>query len=395
MKRRKFFTIVGSLCLMVVIAALPFMAACAAPAPTPTPTPTPTPIPTPAPVPEKVIELKYQGGAYSTMHPIYYDAFNVWARELEKRTQGRVAVTLFPQQTLVTNKESWDAIRSGVVDICINWWPFFKGVFPLHEVWYQPFMGPTSSIVSPAIWRLTQETPEMQEEWKEVHMITKYASAVHNLHSTKKLIKTLEDFEGMSLGAPTPMELNLIRALGGNPSRFTVTPDTYLALQRGILEGGIWPWAPLRSQQLTEFLIYHTVCDFGYAAGSHNMNKELWESLPGDIQSVIDEISGETYAALLGLTLSQGSQVDIQWMKGKGDEFYTLPPDERLRLIKVAEPIAAEWLKLAEAAGVDGEALRARAHQIVSEIEENPIPPEDWFGYAGQYGSPNRPGGWD
>jgi branched-chain amino acid transport system substrate-binding protein len=43
MRKSKLLTLIGSICLVLVLAALSFMAACAKPAPTPTPTPTPTP----------------------------------------------------------------------------------------------------------------------------------------------------------------------------------------------------------------------------------------------------------------------------------------------------------------------------------------------------------------
>ena len=55
MKRRKISLIVVSLCLALIIAALPFMAACIEqPSPTPTPTPTPIPTPTPTPTPTPI-----------------------------------------------------------------------------------------------------------------------------------------------------------------------------------------------------------------------------------------------------------------------------------------------------------------------------------------------------
>jgi len=61
MKRRRLLPIVGSICLMVVIAALPFLAACAAEAPTPSPTPTPTPTPTTPPAPAPAEEYPTRG----------------------------------------------------------------------------------------------------------------------------------------------------------------------------------------------------------------------------------------------------------------------------------------------------------------------------------------------
>lgn len=51
MRKRRLPALLGSICLILVLAALPFMAACAQPAPAPTPTPAPAPAPAPAPPP--------------------------------------------------------------------------------------------------------------------------------------------------------------------------------------------------------------------------------------------------------------------------------------------------------------------------------------------------------
>jgi len=50
LKKRNLLALLGSICLLVVLAALPLMAACATPAPPPTPAP-PAPAPAPAPAP--------------------------------------------------------------------------------------------------------------------------------------------------------------------------------------------------------------------------------------------------------------------------------------------------------------------------------------------------------
>ena len=51
MKKKGLLTLFGSICLILMIAVLPFMAACAKPAPPPPPPPAPAPAPAPAPTP--------------------------------------------------------------------------------------------------------------------------------------------------------------------------------------------------------------------------------------------------------------------------------------------------------------------------------------------------------
>lgn len=55
MKKKRLLTLVGSVCLILVLASLPFMGACAKPAPAPAPVPTPAPPPPPAPAREYIL----------------------------------------------------------------------------------------------------------------------------------------------------------------------------------------------------------------------------------------------------------------------------------------------------------------------------------------------------
>lgn len=65
------------------------------------------------------VELRFNS-MYSPKHPINRHAFTPWAGEVEKRTEGRVKVTLFPSNALATVREAFDATVSGVCDIAMN-----------------------------------------------------------------------------------------------------------------------------------------------------------------------------------------------------------------------------------------------------------------------------------
>jgi len=117
-----------------------------------------------------------------------------------------------------------------------------------------------------------------------------------------------------------------------------------------------------------------------------------------DIQNIIDDISGYSLSAFSGNTLTNGSLVDTEWMKAKGDQFYTLPPDEKARWAAQVLYTVDVWKEKAKAAGVkDPDMLWFDLHKIVAKWTENPYPEDEWWGIegVGRYGSPNRPGGWD
>ena len=310
-------------------------------------------------------------------------------------SNGRVEITSYPHGALFKIGEYWEALLSGRVDM-IDLFPHtLPGQFRLAEMFMLPFMGVGSSaITSMATYELVnKDFPDVfYPQFEGARVMTTHVTAVCNLHTRDKMVKSLDDLEGMIIAGENPIQLSAIESWGATPEHITMA-DGYLALERGGIDGGVWPWAPLRSNKFTDFLVNHTIIDIGYATGAYVMNQEKFDSMPDDVKAVMEEISHAQYAALLGYTLSNGSLVDIQWMKEQGHEFFTMPPDERAKLIDVAEEVSEAWFDQAAAVGVDGKALMKRARQIVAEFEANPYPELDWFGTAGRPDSPYKPGG--
>jgi len=88
-------------------------------------------------------------------------------------------------------------------------------------------------------------------------------------------------------------------------------------------------------------------------------------------------------------------EVDMQWMREKGDEFYHLTPEELVRWRAILGTSYDEWLADANAIGLPADEILNTLYDTAAELEANPYPEQDWFGPCGRYGSPNKPGGWD
>jgi len=169
-KKRKALALMGSICLVLILAALPFMTACAQPAPSPTPapapapTPAPTPAPAPAPSPEKVWELRLASVNPVTMS-FHSAGTQPWCDMVEEATKGRVKITVFPSQTLCKVEDSWTAVNTGVADITFHVTGYYPGMFPLSDIVALPFLGPAPALENSQIfWRVSEEFPEIQAE---------------------------------------------------------------------------------------------------------------------------------------------------------------------------------------------------------------------------------------
>ena len=138
-KKKRLFILLGSLCLMLVIAVLPFVVNCAKAPTEVTPTepgevtPTEPGEVTPTkPTEFKPIELifSHQIPSLHTRHtqvigPLFTD-------EIEKRTDGRVKVTVYFAQALALSDDQLDACIAGTFDMTETSPGSKPGVFPAH-----------------------------------------------------------------------------------------------------------------------------------------------------------------------------------------------------------------------------------------------------------------------
>ena len=65
---------------------------------------------------EKVIKLSFSQ-ITPAAHPYYSAISEPWAKEIEKRTDGRVKITLYPVGTLARGNVMYSSIIDGITDI--------------------------------------------------------------------------------------------------------------------------------------------------------------------------------------------------------------------------------------------------------------------------------------
>ncbi|WP_258358556.1 TRAP transporter substrate-binding protein [Moorella sulfitireducens (nom. illeg.)] len=297
----------------------------------------------------QVQELNF-ASAYMETHPTVVNAFKPWLKSVEEQSGGKVKFNFYNQGALCPDKDVFDSVVSGMVDIGGSYCGYYPGKFPLNEVMELPLIVPGAEAGSLVTWELYKKYPEWQKEFEGVKVLWQWTSATYQLHTTKKMVKTLEDLKGMKIIGWSPKILEIIRSLGANPIEVSAT-DTYLALQRGMADGVMCPLAPLKSYKISDAAKYHTIVDVCVGPFFMVMNKEKFAGLPADVQKVIDQTTGEKMAQLCGKTLDEGAVNDSKWLKDNGHEFYVLPENERARWFEAVKPIHEKWVKDMEAKG--------------------------------------------
>jgi len=99
--------------------------------------------------PSKPIELNFAISDPGTHYEVK-GVYEVWAREVEKRTSGRVKVNVYPGETLGKQVEQYDLILKGAAQLTILVGPQYPGRFPLTDVFNPHSSSPLTDPIRPA-----------------------------------------------------------------------------------------------------------------------------------------------------------------------------------------------------------------------------------------------------
>ena len=159
-----------------------------------------------------------------------------WCREIEKRTNGKVAISHFPGGTLTPSAQTYDSVVTGIADIGFSVFGYTAGKFPLMEVIDLPLGYKSGSQATNLINALYAKF--QPKELDDVKVLYLHAHGPGLLNS-KKPVSSLDDLKGVKVRA-TGITAKIVTAFGGSPVGLTM-PETYEALRSGVVDGVMCP----------------------------------------------------------------------------------------------------------------------------------------------------------
>jgi TRAP-type C4-dicarboxylate transport system substrate-binding protein len=274
-----------------------------------------------------------------------------WAKEIEKRTNGRVKITMFYSGTLTPADKCYDGVEKGISDIGFSVLAYTRGKFPLTEVSDLP-LGIKSGL---AATKLINEyynkfKPKEFDGTKVMYLHGHGPGLIH----TKKAVNKLEDLKGMKIRC-TGLAAKIASHLGATPVAMTMG-ETYDSLSRGVVDGSMAPYEALFGFKWGE-VVKFSVEDWGatYTSGMFVvMNKDKWNALPPDIQKIIEKINGE-WIEKQGKTWDEIDKEGRDYTLKLGNKIISLSKEENERWGKAVRPLLDDYVKNMKDKGLPGE----------------------------------------
>jgi len=315
---------------------------------------------------EKPIVLKVAHHA-SPKNPFWETGIAPLCKELETKSQGRIKIEYYHAESLLKAVDMWDGTVKGIADL--SWTVFsYTPIFPLlSDLAALPFSYPAASFGGKAQLRLYKERL-LDKELDKAIVLGFDPTAPAGIIS-KKPIRTPSDMKGKSFRAAGEMHTRIVKTLGGTPVAMPIG-DTYIALERGVIDGALTAISPAAAFKLEQICKYYTEIKLGGLATGLVMNKASYQALPKDLQHIVDEVmGGERSTVFMGKAddaYDQGAA--RQTFIRAGVNFISLSDNELAAFYDPLKPLWSEWITKMESKGLPAKQLVNRWITIMREL---------------------------
>jgi TRAP-type C4-dicarboxylate transport system substrate-binding protein len=304
---------------------------------------------------QATITLKYANFPPATTFPCVQ--MERWAKEAEKRTNGKVKIQTFPGGTLLPAKNIFDGVISGMADIGNFAMSYQPGRFPISEAVDLPVGFANARVASLVLFDLIEKYNA--KEFEKVKVLTLFTCPPANL-MTSKPVKSLKDLKGMEIRV-SGTSVDVLKNLGGSGIAMPQS-DTPEALQKGVVKGSFSSMEVLKDFNYAAYTPYVTLVNLQVVSFAVVMNKDKWNALPADVKKIFDDMRREQ-AEWTGTYVDNHVKEALAWSKEKYKDFqiFELPKSDSAEIPKLMQPIIDGYIKKTNALGLPGD-------QIVKDI---------------------------
>ncbi|MCB1717325.1 MAG: TRAP transporter substrate-binding protein DctP [Candidatus Competibacteraceae bacterium] len=255
--------------------------------------------------------------------------------EVEKNSNGEIAVEIYDSAQLYKDKEVPQAVGSGQIEMGVASLTRYVGDIPAVDIFYQPFMFNTEAKVRAAV---APGSPVRElldnailETGGRVLWWQAYGGAI--MLSQGGPIRTPADIEGKKVRVFGKTLGEFIQAVGGSPTLISGS-EQYLAYQRGTVDVGMTGVSGVKSRSLWEVMDTITVTNHADIEFIVVVNDDFWQSLSqahrdiisaaalkaeADVRDKMADIEAGAYAAAKehGMSIVELSDADLEaWKAG-------------------------------------------------------------------------------
>lgn len=216
----------------------------------------------------------------------------VWLKSyLESRSNGRIAVEIYPAGQLGNFQEMIESVQQGTLELTHTSLGGIAPFVPELQVLDIPYMLTDDRVAEKVLIEgpfIDQMRDAVLDATGSVRLITgSNTGRWRSFYTTNDQIKSAADLDGVKVRTiNSPLQVEFVRFLGGNPTP-VAWGELYGALGSGVVDGTKNAALDVVSNKLNEHLNYAVLDEHAYLAGFYWMSQSFLESLPEDLRALV------------------------------------------------------------------------------------------------------------
>jgi len=291
-------------------------------------------------------------------------AVSVFKKIVEQKTAGKVKVEIYPANQLGREREQFEGVKLGTIEMCMIADGPIAGFFPEIMIIGIPYLYSNEAVA----WRSLDSAfgKGLFEEMRKktgVRTLGIGENGFRNFTNRVRPIRTPDDLKGLKIRTmENPAHMAMVKALGASPTPIA-WGEVYMALQQGVVDGQENPVSVIQVAKFNEVQKYLTLDGHVYSILPILINDKFFLSLSPDVQKII------TDTAKIMVTISRGQNVylvanGVKSLQDKGMEVYA-PNEKELQMFRdrsqkpviefLETKVDKKWIELALKSAKDSE----------------------------------------
>ncbi|MDK2801165.1 MAG: hypothetical protein PWQ70_2784 [Clostridiales bacterium] len=212
---------------------------------------------------------------------------------VEKNTNGRVKVEVFPNEVLGSEREMIEAVQMNAIQMTGAGTGLYAGFDPKIGVIELPYLFSTFE----EAWKVLDGPigTELAQPLlnKGIRILAYWENGFRQVTNNVRPIKTPEDFTGLKIRVPEiPLSMSIFKHLGANPTPMAFG-ELYMALRQGVVDGQENPLTNIYASKFYEVQKYLTLTKHQYSPFPVAISEKFWQQLPAEYQHIVQEAANE------------------------------------------------------------------------------------------------------
>ena len=309
-----------------------------------------------------------------TNHTMHQELLR-WADDMDKKSNGRLKISIFPTGQMGPITRQFDLARTGVADIAYFLHGATPGRFPLTELAQLPYafnpelggalQKPVSTADASAV--LTGMAGQLSKEYEGTKLMMVIVQPNLSLMFNKAVVRQPSDMKGMRLRHNGPLAAKMIDVLGATPA--AVAPvELADALEKGTVKGMIFNYEAGQAFQMGSAVTSVTELNFSAVTLGLAMNEKKYDALPADLRKLIDDSMGMEAARRFGAKFDEAEAAGRRYFVEKKVEIILPSVDETQAFRVPLKSVVEQTIDAGQAKGLPArkffEDLRARVNAV-------------------------------